>query len=384
MLLSDPQRGTSRIYNYGMFSFEQEGFLLRFVRGRPIYWLKSVDSESHLRKAIADGRSVWLQEVNLTPDETVKLREFLEWNDRDANRYYEYDYFLDNCSTRIRDALDLATAGQIKAQSTELTAATFRSRTLEAVPRSPWVYAGMTLALGRPADRRLSEWDEMFAPLSMRERMSHITLVDDSGFERPLVRSETTLAEGSFEVTPQMNGNSQSIWHLFGAGLAVLVISIGGFASRGRSGLLLARIVVGFWILLIGTAGAALMLLWVQTNHWATAWNENLLFLNPLAVPLAVVFPLSLLRVPWAARIAVPLVVAIAVGSLCGLLLYVAATDSQANAPVVGLLTVPNAAMVWLIWQITDGGKAHECRPRLQLRFPAASYSPERGESPGQ
>ena len=73
------------------------------------------------------GRPITLQRLNLTPAQKLALRDFLRWNEQEENRYYRYDYFRDNCSTRLRDALDHALGGALRAATdTIVTPFTYR------------------------------------------------------------------------------------------------------------------------------------------------------------------------------------------------------------------------------------------------------------------
>ena len=105
-----------------MFSFEEPGFLRRFVRGEMDYWMEGFDSERLLRAYAAADRSIWVQELDLTPEQMGALYEFEEWNERPENRFYRYDYYRDNCSTRVRDAIDRVLGGRLR-ESAELSVA---------------------------------------------------------------------------------------------------------------------------------------------------------------------------------------------------------------------------------------------------------------------
>ena len=48
ILVEDTVSGTSRWYNYGMFSFRQENFLLNFIQGRMNYWMAARDPQADL------------------------------------------------------------------------------------------------------------------------------------------------------------------------------------------------------------------------------------------------------------------------------------------------------------------------------------------------
>src|SRR5688500_18578995 len=92
ILVEDRARGTRTAYNYGLFDFRQEDFLVRFIQGRMWYWMQGLDADAMLQSYIRDNRSVWIQELELSPGQRVALQEFLLWNERPENRYYRYDY----------------------------------------------------------------------------------------------------------------------------------------------------------------------------------------------------------------------------------------------------------------------------------------------------
>jgi hypothetical protein len=104
----DERKQSQTAYHWGLFDFSQQGFFTNFIRGRMRYWMEGRSLSGMVAGYENDNRSVRLQELNLTPAQKRKLDEFLKWNARPENKYYYYDYYLDNCSTRVRDAVDLA------------------------------------------------------------------------------------------------------------------------------------------------------------------------------------------------------------------------------------------------------------------------------------
>ena len=79
ILVEDHARGTSKAYNYGLFDFNQENFILRFVQGRMLYWMQGFDLEPTLQVYVRTNRTVWVQELDLTPAERVALQR-LSWS----------------------------------------------------------------------------------------------------------------------------------------------------------------------------------------------------------------------------------------------------------------------------------------------------------------
>src|SRR3546814_14892801 len=101
-----------------MFDFNQENFFLNFARGRMNYRIDVQPFYGSLRFYAAERRWVYLQQLDLDAAQRRELIAYLEWNARPENAEYRYDYFIANCATRVRDALDRASGGAIARAST--------------------------------------------------------------------------------------------------------------------------------------------------------------------------------------------------------------------------------------------------------------------------
>ena len=202
--IHDPAHGTDEAYNYGLFDLRQEKFLVRFLQGRMWYWMQGFPSESYVQLYRGANRSVWIQELEMSLQAKRDLQNFLEWNELPENRFYHYDYYRDNCSTRVRDALDHALGGRIKDYAGTLaTGKTYRFHTQRLTANDPFVYTGLLLGLGQPVDREISAWDEMFLPLALRDHIRNVTVRGADGSQLPAVRSEQTLFESTETPPPQ-------------------------------------------------------------------------------------------------------------------------------------------------------------------------------------
>ena len=142
--IHDPVHGTDQTYNYGLFDFHQQNFLLRFVQGRMWYWMRGYPAQSYVESYRRANRSVWVQELEIPPAARRELQRFLEWNELPENRFYHYDYYRDNCSTRVRDALDRALGGAIRGATAELPSGkTYRFHTQRLTTNDPPIYTGL-------------------------------------------------------------------------------------------------------------------------------------------------------------------------------------------------------------------------------------------------
>jgi Domain of unknown function (DUF4105) len=339
--IRDPASQPDTAYNYGLFDFRQQNFLLRFIRGQMWYWMAGFPTESYVRTYVRDNRSVWVQELNLPPAARLELREFLRWNEKPEHRFYHYDYYRDNCSTRVRDALDRVLGGAIKAQTGGLpTGTTYRFHTQRLTANDPPIFTGLLLALGPGVDRPISAWEEMFLPMALREHARRVVLRGRGGSTVPLVASERTLFE-STAPQPPAAPPSWLPWYLaLGAvvgGLAGLLGAAAGDPQRrwARAGLGLFSIL---WGLVGGLGGVVLAVLWALTDHVMAYRNENLFQLNPLLLGLPVLVPLGLAGVHRAARWARLLASVLAGVSLAGFVLQALPGLDQVNGPVIALM----------------------------------------------
>ena len=190
----DATNGTDSVYNWGTFDFRQPHFLQRFMTGNTLYWMQGDDISETLATYRYLNRSVWVQELDLTPAERLAVRAFITWNARPENRYYRYDYYLDNCSTRVRDVIDRVIRGQLKqAMEARLTNTTYRFHTQLALQFDGAVALGTNIGLGEVADRRISEWEESFLPARLQEHVRRVQVRAADGSIRPLVKSEHQL-----------------------------------------------------------------------------------------------------------------------------------------------------------------------------------------------
>ena len=125
--IKDAAHGTNMTYNWGMFDFNQPRFVWRFVTGDTRYWMEPIDYNSMVAYYKQHNRSILAQELNLTPAQRLKLQQFVQWNALPENKFYRYDYYRDNCSTRLRDAIDHALSGQLQTSTvSRMTTGTYR------------------------------------------------------------------------------------------------------------------------------------------------------------------------------------------------------------------------------------------------------------------
>lgn len=285
ILIHDSSTNESRLYNYGIFDFDQENFFLNFARGHMTYRMAVDDADEELPEYVKEGRWIVQQELDLTPAQKEKLAKFLDWNVRPENAQYRYNYFDANCSTRTRDALNTAADDAIHAQTISPSRGfTYRMDVLRLVRPDPLLMIGMDAGLGPYADHRLTYWDESFLPTELMRHMRDVFVVDPTtGKRRPLVARETRLNEA--RIPEPSESPPDWFWKALTVGVAlgalILVLARARENAFARSGFATLGLVIAF---VLGLGGLVLLGLWFFTDH-VSAWrNENLFLLDPLCL----------------------------------------------------------------------------------------------------
>lgn len=163
-----PSLNQDWVFNYGMFSFRDPNFVMRFVKGETDYQLGVVPFSRFAVEYEERGSTVYQQVLNLSDEEKVRLIRLLEENYLPANRVYRYNYFYDNCTTRARDKVEESIDGTV-VYPERLDALTFRDIIHIYTANSEWSELGIDLCLGVEADEQIDERKQMFAPFFMLE-----------------------------------------------------------------------------------------------------------------------------------------------------------------------------------------------------------------------
>ena len=275
--IRDPDLGLDHVFNFGFFDFEQDNFFLRFVQGRLSYFAAAQPAQREFSNYIDENRSIRAQRLRLSPEQFLRLVEYLVDEVQPENRDYLYDYYINNCSTRVRDALDLALDGNLFSRFKPVTGKqNWRDHTRRLTAGDFWLYLGLELVLGAKIDRPISLWDEYFIPSELAASLAAMEYPGMDGLQS-LVLEDVMLFQSSLEPPPSLPGSWWNRYLLMGMGL----LAIAWLACRVLRVLNPMMLVQG-WLLLSGLAGVILVFLWIFTDHSAVGQNLNLLVFNPL------------------------------------------------------------------------------------------------------
>ncbi|HCY43624.1 MAG TPA: hypothetical protein DHV48_20185 [Prolixibacteraceae bacterium] len=271
--VSDPATGLDAVFNYGVFSFEAPNFLYRFAKGQTDYLMVGQKFSSFLPEYEKDKRSVYEQVLNLSPEGKIRLFEALLENARPENREYRYNFFMDNCATRVRDMIERNAAGTIRFNDDRPTK-TYRDLIKEFHHSFRWIDLGIDLLVGKKADEPVSASGQMFLPEYLQNQFVGAEITID-GKTQPLVLETRTLVE-----YPNTKLNSNLPWPAIVFGLLFLLvagISIRDYFRKKNSDWL------DYWLFgLTGFAGLIIGWFTLYSEHPAMSPNYNLLWAFPL------------------------------------------------------------------------------------------------------
>lgn len=281
--VKDPRSNIDLIYNYGVFDFNQPNFYLNFTRGYLLYSLAVNSYQGFTYAYIADNRFIHEQVLNLDKAQKQRVFNFLQWNALPENRNYLYDYFYDNCATRVRDVFTTVLEDSLVFDSTYVSESyTVRQLCDSYLGLQPWGDLGIDLCLGLPMDKTMQPYEYMFLPDYVETGFNTMQVFRDGAWQ-PLVKETLITYAPIPETTPSTWWNPSFLFWF-----VALVVALVTFMGYRRQKLALRFDVILFSV--IGLLGWLLFLLWVLTDHNAAALNMNLLWALPFHLPLVFIY----------------------------------------------------------------------------------------------
>jgi Domain of unknown function (DUF4105) len=355
--IHDLTTGLDSAYNWGMFSFEQPHFLVRFLTGDTKYWMQGIPSRWLISVYRDSGRAVWEQVLNLTRTEKDSLWRYIAWNAKEENKWYRYDYYRDNCATRVRDALNMVLRGSIERNvATHEHGVSYRSETLRLARAYPVINYGMDFVLGRPADDTLSAWAEMFVPMRLQQLIRGMRVRHSDGTVTRLVRSERQLVvDDRYADLEQPPGYVTPALEV-GFTIAGLLLLLCMFPEPSAPVRWTVGVLGTLWHLLAGVVGLLLLCAELFTRHAAyMGHNVNVLLATPASLALAVLIPFAIRRSasPRMIRAARSLSIFAAACAVVAVFLRLVPWLAQSNRPLLALAVPVHAALALAVWRVT-------------------------------
>lgn len=295
--------GKDLVFNYGTFDFDEPGFMYKFLKGKLNYKLAIQPYEGFIRSYQRQRRSVDEQVVNLTAEQKINVEVFLHDNYRPENRNYLYDFFHDNCATRIRDVFEDESGGQFLVPESEVLGLSFRQGLDQFNKNWPWTDFGMDLILGLNADKKMEMSQEMYLPDYLSDNMAKYIVNRNGEYDKLLGPLKSVLKFPNPVKKPIP-------WPLIVfTGLFLLTLILQKFVQSD----ILHRVVDLFIFGVLGIVGLQMIFMWFGTDHVSCQKNLNVLWANPLY--LLLLFPIyKKMKIKWAFMIILIVSVALMAG----------------------------------------------------------------------
>jgi len=272
--VNDPVNNIDISYNYGTFNFDTF-FLVKFTYGDLEYFLSQTTFESSVNHYLERRRPMIEQVLNLSTAQRQQLFNFLRINAQEENRYYQYDFLFDNCSTRIRDALEQVFGENVQFSNESVSNLTFRDMIHQYVEHRSFIHLGIDLLLGADIDRLVTYREQMFLPDYLMREFDKAT-IQVGGERQPLVSTtEIILQIEDYEIEAGLPWASILTWSLLLIGIGITYRTI-----RDDKG-----IEPWFDLFLYSVTaliGLLITYLWFISLHNETVNNLNLLWAWPV------------------------------------------------------------------------------------------------------
>ena len=275
--VQDPNHGIDIVYNYGTFDFDTPNFYLKFAGGKLLYSLSRQHFANFLYTYQLENRWVKEQLLDLKTDDKNKLFGFLEENYKPENRYYQYDFIYENCSTKIPEVLNSVLGNSLVFRDDHLSKDdSFRELIQSYLYWNSWASFGIDIALGSVIDQQASSYESMFLPAYVLAQLNNASVND-----QPLVLRQRTILDLD-KINPVIYFTTSPLFWILLSLVFTMTITFIDFRNGSRSRWL------DFSLHLIsGFVGLVIMLLWFFSDYAATADNFNIIWAIPANVVVA-------------------------------------------------------------------------------------------------
>ncbi len=281
ILIQDKKYNIGRVYNYGMFHFGPD-LLPKFLTGEMRFWVGEANVKRTFDLYQRHNRDIRIQELNISNAKKIEIAKYMADYVLPENRYYIYDHYYDNCSTRPRDVVDLASGGQFRKFAEKKSKFTLREHTQRYAQHNPYIYFLLSAWMNKEIDQPLTLWEDMFLPGELEKNLNDFTYVDEAGVSKPMVLRTYTIFESDREAVPAEPNQFWILTLLAGVilgGLGFVLrrrIDEEKFTKKKRVPYALFTILFGVFLGIPSLASMGFNF----THHTITHWNESLFMMN--------------------------------------------------------------------------------------------------------
>lgn len=275
--VTDTSSRSDIVFNYGTFNFDDPGFYIKFIRGKLLYFVSTAYFNDFKYEYQSTNRGMTEQVLNLTAAEKIALESFLYNNAKEENKYYQYDFFMDNCTTRLRDIIVKYKTNYPAFKPVMPKGTQFRQAIHEYLDKGGkyWSKLGIDLLLGAPTDAIMTTSQTQFLPDNLMKAL------DSSNANHQLVLSTNNL----YPITATNNKQSFFTPMIVFSILLISIIIISLSGNKMATGFLHGF--DGLLFFLTGALGILFVFMWTCTDHSMVKNNFNLIWAWPIHVIIA-------------------------------------------------------------------------------------------------
>lgn len=264
--VSDPINQINEVYNFGTFDFKTSNFYLKFMMGRLEYELELTSFDSFISDYELEGRWVKEQELNILTSIKQEIYDSLNIVLLPGNNTYRYDFFRNNCSTKIIDLVLAFIATESELDSLNVsTEETYRKAMNHYIAGREWLKIGINVLLGPFADQSMLKIQSSYLPENLMQVIG----------ETKFAKAPTILNEGNYKLkpVPEFGFSLIILW-----GLLFLFVFEGLWAKTTQK---TSDVIDSVLFATSALFGLLLMFLWIWSAHVSLHVNLNLLWANP-------------------------------------------------------------------------------------------------------
>ncbi|RYZ47300.1 MAG: DUF4105 domain-containing protein [Sphingobacteriales bacterium] len=269
----DSVRHTDEVYNYGTFTFD-DSFYKKFMLGKLWYYLDKSAFNDFMYTYVEEKRNVQEQVLKLSAPHKMAMVAFLETNLKPENKQYRYDYFYDNCATRVRDILPRVMGKEFYfGEILKGKKISYRSIMNQYLTDKHWQRFGMNLLMGSPIDSIMTDDGSMFLPDFIHQGLVHAKYRGEH-----VVESDVTILSHKHIFNTKIDGPLCMM-------IVLLVLTALSYLVKKLHKL---KVVLRFILLFsTGLLGLIILFMWLGTDHTACTGNYNILWAIPFNIVVA-------------------------------------------------------------------------------------------------
>ncbi len=279
IMVKDDSTGIERVFSYGAFDFDTENFYWKFITGQLPYRMAETNLSNTLLEygPNYENRSLTETVLNLNLAQKQKIYDLLNENIKLENSTYQYKFFHDNCSTRIRDILEKALGSSLNWNETKMDKMyTYRELMNEKLYQKNGIGFLMNIAIGAPADEVCDARKAMYLPQFLQKKVAEATLN-----EKPLIQTDNILFKSNRDYSGLEKSFKNQLFLdsilFFLASLSSCILYFLQSKPINVTTIKVFNFLDKLMVLIMIVFAAIFIFLWFFTSHGVTTNNYHLL-----------------------------------------------------------------------------------------------------------